>query len=241
MPSKKIIFFIFSIVFMITIFQLSEVDTSLTKEDIKIIRQLNLDNNCINTDTIVKQIECVSSIQNKIFSIVLVSHDGIGYNRTREPKDLVKEKKGLCYDRSRFIEKVFTFYNINYRHVAIHFTDDNSSFPYLKKGSFSHAFTEIYTSKGWMVVDSIEPFIGMDKKGKVYTAKAIKEKQNFKDIHNNTLPLNLTLGDYSVIYGLYSRHGKYYPPYNKLPDINWGQFLYYNIPFVSNKIGVSNE
>ena len=241
MLNKRIILLIVTIIYITTIYQLSEVDTSLTKEDIEVIKKLDLDSSCGNINTIDNLIQCVAKIQSKVFSIVLISHHGIGYNHTREPIDLIKEKKGLCYDRSRFIEKIFTFYNIHYRHVAIHFTEDNSSLPYLKKGSFSHAFSEIYTTKGWMVVDSIEPFIGANKEGKVYTAKELKEKKDFKDINNNGLPLNFRLGDYSVIYGLYSRHGKHYPPFNKIPDINWEQFTYYNIPFISDKIGTLNE
>ena len=31
--------------------------------------------------------------------------------------------------------------------------------------------------------------------------------------------------DFFAIYGLYSRHGMYYPPYNFIPDINYSEFL----------------
>ena len=32
--------------------------------------------------------------------------------------------------------------------------------------------------------------------------------------------------NFIYIIGLYSRHGRFYPPYNFIPDINWGEFMY---------------
>jgi hypothetical protein len=29
----------------------------------------------------------------------------------------------------------------------------------------------------------------------------------------------------TFVYGLYSRHGKFYPPFNFVPDINWPEFV----------------
>lgn len=234
MSKIKIIVVLITISLSYVIYNFSEVDVTLTKNDIEVIKKLDLDNNCKNINTLDKQVKCISSMQNKVFALVEVSDNGIGHNKPREPINLVKIKKGLCYDRSRFIEKILTYYKIPYRHVSIYFTDDNSSFPYLNINSYSHAFTEVKTSKGWMVVDSIEPFIGKNN-STVYDAFELK-KQISK---NKNIPLNFKFGDYSVIYGLYSRHGKFYPPYNSLPDINWEQFLCYNIGFTT--LGICGE
>ncbi len=130
----------------------------------------------------------------------------------------------------RWVYTVYFTLSINYRHVSIFFTYDNSSIPYLRKNAHSHAFTEVYTPKGWMVVDSIDSFMGIDNHKQVYTAKDLNNQKNFTDINNHLLPINFHV-DYRVIYGLYSRHGRFYPPFNSILDINWKQFLYYNWNF----------
>ena len=28
---------------------------------------------------------------------------------------------------------------------------------------------------------------------------------------------------FTWVYGFYSRHGRFYPPYNAVPDVNWGE------------------
>jgi len=30
---------------------------------------------------------------------------------------------------------------------------------------------------------------------------------------------------FTFVYGLYSRHGYFYPPYNVIPDVNYGELL----------------
>ena len=30
---------------------------------------------------------------------------------------------------------------------------------------------------------------------------------------------------FTYLYGVYSRHGRFYPPYNVIPDINYGEFI----------------
>ena len=230
--SKKIKLLLIIFAPIILIIYFSNVDTTLTEDDIGVISQLGLDDKCKNVDDLLSQVACVSEIQQKVFSIVDVIHPGIRHNLTREPKDLIKEQKGLCFDRSRFIEKILSYYDIKYRHVAIHYTQDNSSFPFLKKRANSHAFTEISTEKGWMVVDSVDTIIGFDSSHKVYSAKDLRENLSFIDVNNNSLSESFTTGKYSVIYGLYSRHGRFFPPFNGLPDINWVQLITYNIPFM---------
>lgn len=38
-------------------------------------------------------------------------------------------------------------------------------------------------------------------------------------------PTNIYEQPFTFVYGLYSRHGQFYPPYNFVPDINCGEFV----------------
>ena len=31
---------------------------------------------------------------------------------------------------------------------------------------------------------------------------------------------------FTYLFGLYSRHGRFYPPYTPVPDLDWGQLGY---------------
>ena len=48
---------------------------------------------------------------------------------------------------------------------------------------------------------------------------------NKKIIWKEKPPFNIYMKPFIYIYGLYSRHGKFYPPYNLVPDINYGEFI----------------
>ena len=40
-----------------------------------------------------------------------------------------------------------------------------------------------------------------------------------------TEQLTIYTNFFVAVYGLYSRHGRFYPPYNLIPDINYGEFI----------------
>ena len=94
----------------------------------------------------------------------------------------------------------------------------------------SHAVTEVQTARGWVIVDSNIRFISIDEDDKPFSICEIQKyalrgkeivwsdlyKNNFNDMFKN---------NFIFVYGLYSRHGDFYPPYNPVPDINWKEFL----------------
>lgn len=49
---------------------------------------------------------------------------------------------------------------------------------------------------------------------------------NKRWVRIDTLPSDIYLDNHIDVRGLYSRHGGFYPPYNHVPDINWGEFLW---------------
>ncbi len=177
------------------------------------------------------ELEFIRRVQSALLDQISYGKDipGIPYNHTREPKDLLKIKQGACYDISRFLEKTFSYYDFKTRHVAIFSLDNNESkiSALLKPQIYSHAFTEVLTQKGWMIVDSKKKWIGLNKDSLPVSMKIINSNNL---IWLNQAPefdnISLDKGKKMVIYGLFSRHGRLYPPYNFIPDYNLHELLY---------------
>lgn len=127
----------------------------------------------------------------------------IPLDRPRELMDLYRSRSGSCYDRSRGIEKLLMVLGFKTRHVAIYDNQDNS-----------HALTEAKTAEGWVMVDSNTRWIG---------PPAISSQ----------LPPAILARPHALIYGLYSRHGRFYWPYLPIPDVNWRELLYNLTPEAS--------
>ena len=54
-------------------------------------------------------------------------------------------------------------YGFKVRHVHLNQTENRGYFNLFIPGSNSHAVTEVLTSRGWLGVDSNEPFVLLDK------------------------------------------------------------------------------
>ena len=77
--------------------------------------------------------------------------DGIPFGRTREPADLLVAGTGMCYDRSRAIEKALRLSGFEARHVFL-----------WRRGHGSHAASDVLTVDGWVRVDSNEAWVSVD-------------------------------------------------------------------------------
>lgn len=145
----------------------------------------------------------------------------------REPEDLMKHRSGLCYDRSRTFDKLYTWMGFQVRHVYILYPDDpltKEKLPYWRafftRGTASHAVTEVKTQKGWLLIDSNSNWISLTKDGRPINADHIEENAaNF--MHEVPHYFNQP---YLAIRGLYSRRGQLYRPYIPYPQLNWQDF-----------------
>lgn len=174
------------------------------------------------------QIKQITELQRCVIRAAAVQEE-IPKNHTRNLKDLFKLRQGLCYDLCYAIEKLLRIKGYEIRHVSIYHKQGRGSLrTVLSPSSGSHAFCEVKTSKGWMIVDSSTPFIGLHND---------KEPMDIQTINNMYLngKLNpnefnylheLFMQDNFYIYGLYSRHGHFYPPYNFIPDYQFCQLFY---------------
>lgn len=156
----------------------------------------------------------------------------IPMDHTREPRDLYEARSGGCFDTSRTLEKIFKANGFKTRHVFIFSTPDANAFlrtALSPKASDSHAATEVLTRKGWLVVDPIHRWISIDENCGPVSLRMIHQDLPDRRIqwHPDYHPrIERSYNEnFIYVYGLYSRHGRFYPPYNRMPDINWRELL----------------
>ncbi len=143
----------------------------------------------------------------------------------REPKDVFTSNRGACIERSRIIEKSLRYLGFETRHIALYSIEKtNSSFKSLiTPNNYSHSLTEVLTSKGWMVVDSNNVWVALDNMNNPIGINNMQKN----NINYKIEPLESILSEnFTFLYGVYSRHGKFYYPYNFIPDIEYHEFSY---------------
>ena len=225
----KFLFYIGSVIILgVVVFSYNAVDNSLTEEDMQYIPKF-----LVGVDSLPKKykfkdgIKYIAAVQKSVIEIA--PHlGGLPFGQKREPKELFLAKRGLCFDRSRVIEKILRYSGFKTRHINVYSKKGIGSA--LKKlltpGVSSHAITEVLTSQGWLVVDSNATWLGLDKNDRPVPIEDIWLKiENSNSIDWKNEPPSFIYNEpFSFVYGLYSRHGKFYPPYNFIPDIHIGEF-----------------
>jgi hypothetical protein len=144
------------------------VDTEVTAEDEEYLAKIygeEVPRPRAMTSSLAGELAVISQVQRAVLKIAPVN-GGIPQGLTREPKDLFGTRKGLCYDRSRTIEKSLRSLGFETRHVYIYSLTGPEALPILKPGVTSHAVTEVRTREGWMVVDSNFPWIAFTNDGR---------------------------------------------------------------------------
>lgn len=163
----------------------------------------------------------ISAIQRRILTAAPVNK-GIPHGQGRELTDVLRLGYGLCFDRSRAIETVLRTAGYDVRHASIYSTAEaGSALSALATPRVpSHAVSEVKTSRGWMIVDSNRDWLGLTTSGKPLDLEQLRETDRRLVIGRPTKIFN---GPFTYVYGLYSRHGGFYPPYNPVPDVNWSE------------------
>lgn len=175
-----------------------------------------------------EEIIFIQSVRNAVINMA-PAYDPIPFYHERNVKDFYEKGSGMCFDKSFVIEKMLRIYGFEVRHASIYYTTPGrpALLAVLSK-SYSHATLEVKTSKGWMLLDSLTDVTGLDYAGNPLTVSDFREW-----IQSGKAPADL-MNDrhygkpYICVYGLYSRHGTMFPPYNIVPDYNFRQ-LWYNI------------
>ncbi|PHI20718.1 hypothetical protein CEQ90_06610 [Lewinellaceae bacterium SD302] len=154
----------------------------------------------------------------------------IPQGQSRRPEDLYKfAGGGHCFDRAFTLAMLYRQLGMQTRHVALYYDDParNDFGELLTRGTRSHAAIEVRTQRGWMIVDSNESFIGLNSDGLPLSYTGLSEADSSRWLTPISPELAWTVsGRATVVYGLYSRHGKAFPPYNFMPDLNWRELLH---------------
>ncbi len=177
------------------------------------------------------QVDTIFAVQDAVLSRA-PKNAGLPLGSPRELKDLFEARSGLSYDRSRAIEKILTHLGFDVRHAALYSTKDASRLKaLLTPRNPSHAVTEVKTERGWLAVDSNRRWIGLTADGGPVDLAALQDNAaaGFTWDSPTEDPMSPILaGPFTYLIGLYSRHGRFYPLYSPVPNIDWGQ-LHHNL------------
>lgn len=211
----------------------------LSSEDIVYIKDFLKDWNISTSPSEVhKSFECeiafISRIQDSI--LAEVHHQTVEQSAFGNVGFYYKNRKGECYDRAVLLEKFFLYFNFDFRHIFVYYLNNNKDVAFadfFKKGTGSHALTEVKTSRGWMAMGSNADWIGLHPNGQIFSMAELKD-----ELYKNG---DVTLKEqpyygiifwkqhprFKYIYGVYSRHGEFLPPrHTPIPDYNFKMLLY---------------
>ena len=129
--NKKQSVFILSITFLVicavVVLSYHAVDNSLTEEDRQYIPMYLSDVIPLpENPTYRDQLGFIISVQRSVLNIA-PRNDGLPFAQKREPKELYVAKTGLCYDRSRVIEKILRYSGFETRHISIYYKEKTFS------------------------------------------------------------------------------------------------------------------
>ena len=180
------------------------------------------------------QVRAILAVQDAMLSLA-PKNRGIPFDQPREPRDLYAARSGLCYDRSRAIEKILSHLGFEVRHAAVYSLGEAGSplISLLTPRTDSHAVTEVKTSRGWLLIDSNRRWIGLTRSGELVDLGKLRKMEPDRKTSRKTWDKRIKskmsrilASPYTYIYGLYSRHGRFYPPYTPVPDVAWSQIPY---------------
>jgi hypothetical protein len=223
---RRILFIALAILSLFTaILALNHVDDLPTAEDSAFIASY-LESVRINPfpggDDYAAQLAFIRRVQSAVLESVPIFR-GIPMRHTREPQDVILAKTGVCYDRSRVIEKILRYAGFRTRHTFLLSVGTLPRFMALLEPTRStHAVTEVLTSKGWLVVDSNDPWISIDEHENPLSITAV---ENAHSVSWAQAPPDFYAQPFIAVYGLYSRHGQFYPPYAPGPNVNFRELL----------------
>jgi hypothetical protein len=204
---------------------LTNVPTHVTQSDESVFRSILKLEKHEGPLSFEQEIELISAVQRLVLDEVPFGTPIPDY-ADREPKDLLKHKTGLCFDRSRTYDKIFDWMGFDVRHVYILYPEHpvtGNALPYWQaffvRGIQSHAVTEVRTQRGWLVVDSNSTWLSVTKDGTPIDGDNLQERA----IEFNNIP-DYFNRPYVAIRGLYSRRGQLYRPFIPYPALNWVDF-----------------
>lgn len=211
--------------FVVILASVTNVPTRLQPEDNVAIKAILEVQKKPDLDGFDDEIDAIRWTQARVFKVAPDMVPIPDYSN-REPMDLLKAKTGLCYDRSRALDKALQWLGFETRHVYILFADPGDTtgvdqfLVHALSRSLSHAVTEVKTSRGWLMVDSNVRWISLSRNGQPVPAGQVHDRRSELD----NLP-EWGSTPFWAIRGMYSRKGQLYRPFLPFPELNWLDFL----------------
>ena len=217
----KVFFLLFGIPFYFYSFFSIKVTKSITHDDHKISKLLNVEKECTNLNKYEKEINCIKNIQKAQLNLIEETKCREKYINLGSI-EVINENTACCFDRARITEQALQIYGFKVRHVHLNETAKRGYLNLLIPRSKSHAVTEVLTSKGWLGVDSNEQFVLLDKNNLPNTyQEAISS-----GLINYHSEFSLYKKPLTYVIGLYSRNGTFFEPYLPyIPEINFKDFF----------------
>lgn len=211
----------------IYVFVAGSVDKSLDPESRKIVESLGLDDACRDVKSSTGIYTCASAAQHYIAK-KFPDHACAARGASIEPSDFFSRGYGCCYDRARLLGRIFAYYGIVTRRVAIYHDKGWGLLALAVPGIDSHATIEVKTPEGWMGVDSNESFILRRRDGRPIRYVDLQDAAVIDTLEQAPRPPWFYNAKYVVVYGLYSRHGMFHGRNLPGPELNFSDFFAYN-------------
>lgn len=120
----------------------TNVSTTLEVNDIEVFKN-DLDiMELQHPQTFDDEIVAIKTIQQRVFAKAPPNIGSIPLDEPREPSDLMRAAMGLCYDRSRTLDKAFEFVGLQSRHVYLLYRNNRVFWSAIFLGKHSHAVSE---------------------------------------------------------------------------------------------------
>ena len=236
----KIFFTLLGISISIYSYASIRVTKAINTEDHEITKLLNIDKECSNLNTYEKEIICIKTIQEAQLNLIEDTKCR-GKFINLGSIEVINKNTACCFDRARITEQVLQIYKFKVRHVFLVQTANRSYFNLLVPGSSSHAVTEVLTSRGWLGVDSNEPFILLDQDNLPNTYEQAIHNGLIDSLSASILTDSFYKKPLVYVIGLYSRNGTFFEPYLPyIPEINFNDFFgnFFNITIINPIIKV---
>lgn len=176
-----------------------------------------------------EELRLISCLQKDVQKRSPVKGRVIPQRQERNLENVLSDGKGMCYDRAYTLEKLFRQAQFEVRHVALYRNNPQRANwrELLSKEIKSHASLEVKTTKGWLIVEPDHPWLGLTKDSlpQNYQHDHIIDELDWLSPLPEGTEWHLQHNAIEV-YGLYARHGNFFPPYNFIPDINWWEMMY---------------
>tara|TARA_Y100001978_G_C23609031_1_gene392607 strand:+ start:134 stop:856 length:723 start_codon:yes stop_codon:yes gene_type:complete len=193
----------------------------ITEEDKEITKLLKVDKECSKINSYINEIKCIKSVQESQLQLIKGKKCRGKFINLGSP-EVIDLNTACCFDRSRITEQALQIYGFKVRHVHLNETSKRGYLSLIVPKTSSHAVSEVLTSKGWLGVDSNEPFVLLDKNNYPNTF----DKGILTGLINSYSKSPFYKKSMTYVIGLYSRNGTFFKPYLPfIPELNFNDFF----------------